>query len=77
MPYKNEQQRKAIWARRNRKKREEESSMKKEANSRFAAAFEDELSKLSAKPPVKAFATAAQKLSRIFGKAPVKPVKKV
>lgn len=49
--------------------------MKKESSDRIAIAFRDELSKLSAKPPTKQFATAAQMLGRILGKkAPVKKV---
>lgn len=74
MPYKSDEQRKAVWARRNRKKREED-SMKKESSSRFATAFQDELSKLSAKPPAKLFATAAQKLSAALRKK--SPIKKI
>jgi len=48
--------------------------MRKESGVSFSDAFKDELSKLSAKPAAKVFATAAQKLSRIFGKAPIKKV---
>jgi hypothetical protein len=87
MPFKNDGQRKACWARRNRAAKTGKKSgwdcraweketpsripgMKKEASTRFTTAFQDELSKLSAKP----FPTAAESLGAAFKKkkAPIK-----